>query len=209
MLNDIQNFINIEYIMDTTIKPTPIVNTESSLFSIKDVFIVLLVLLLIFSFLGINLLSVSGEAFEYIKDTFFPMIEKLAAMFGYSTGIMIDKTAETSAEAIKYSADVANGALGSLSDLLIAASKPKLESDEQTALDNTLTLNKPLCSKDPVPDSSVSATQAPIAASKQKWCLVEDSGAQRGCVRVEDADKCMSGQVFPHQEMCLNPNITP
>jgi hypothetical protein len=199
--------------MDTSINPTQIVNTESSLFSIKDIFIVLLVALLIFSFLGVNLLSVSGEAFEYIKDTFFPMVEKLAAMFGYSTGIMIDKGAETSTDAIKYSADIANGALGSLSDLLIAASKPKLESDEQTALDTTLTLNKPLCSgtsaTEPKPDSSVSSTQASISSGKQKWCLVEESGAKRGCVRIEDADKCMSGQVFPHQEMCLNPNISP
>ncbi len=199
--------------MDTSIKPTTIVNTESSLFSGKDFFIVFLVIFLIFSFLGVNLLSVSGEAFEYVKDTFFPMVEKVAAMFGYSAGIMIDKSAETSSEAIKYSADIANGALGSLSDLLIAASKPKLESDEQTALDNTLTLNKPLCSSvsapEPEPDSSVSSTQTAITANKQKWCLVEDSGAQRGCVRIEDADKCMSGQVFPHQEMCLNPNISP
>lgn len=199
--------------MDTTIKPTPIVNTDSGVFSTKDVFIVLLVILLLFSFLGVNLLSVSGNIIEYLKDTLLPIIEKVFAMFGYSTGILIDKTAETSAEAIKYSADVANGALGSLSDLLIAASKPKLESDEQTALDNTLTLNKPLCSSrsasEPKPDSSVSATQTPITTNKQKWCLVEDNGIQRGCVRVEDANKCMSGQVFPQQKMCLNPNITP
>jgi hypothetical protein len=197
--------------MDTTINPTQINTTESSLFSGKDFFIVLLVVLLLFSFLGVNLLSVSGDAFEYVKDTFFPMIEKVAAMFGYSAGILIDKSAETSSEAVKYSADVANGALGSLSDLLIAASKPKLESDEQTALDNTLTLNKPLCSSanQPKPDSSVSPTQTSIASSKQKWCLVEDTGSQRNCVRVQDADKCMSGQVFPHQKMCLNPNLTP
>lgn len=197
--------------MDTAINPTPINTTPSSLFSGKDFFIVLLVLLLVFSFLGVNLLSVSGNAFEYVKDTFFPMIEKVAAMFGYSTGILIDKGAETTTDAVKYSADVANGALGSLSDLLIAASKPKLESDEQTALDNTLTLNKPLCSatNQPQPDSSVSPTQTSIASSKQKWCLVEDTGSQRNCVRVQDADKCMSGQVFPQQQMCLNPNLSP
>ena len=161
--------------------------------------------------LGVNLLSVSGDAFEYIKETFFPMIEKVAAMFGYSAGIMIDKSAETSTDAIKYSADIANGALGSLSDLLIAASKPQLESDEQTALDNTLTLNKPLCSsasaREPKPDSSVSPTQAPIASGKQKWCLVEDTGANRGCVRVEDANKCMSGQVYSRHDICIDPTL--
>jgi len=198
--------------MDTTTNtfktsPTPV--SDESIFSGKNALIFFLVILVLMSFLGVNLLTFSGNVFDEIKTVAFPYIEKVLAMFGYSTGIFLDKAAETSTDAIKFSADIANGAVGSLSDLLITASKPKLQTDEQNALDSTLTLNKPLCKSQPQPDASTSATQAPISSGKQSWCLVEDDGVSRQCLRVSDMDKCMSGQVFPSQKMCLNPNITP
>lgn len=200
--------------MDTntinTLKTAPAaVSNESPLFSGTNVIILVLVILVILSFLGINLLLVSGNVYEEVKKRFFPVIEKVLAMFGYSTGILLDKTAEASADAVKFSADVANGAVGSLSDLLITASKQKLEGGEQSALDNTLTFNKPLWKNAPKPDAAGSATQSQIASGKQKWCLVEETGDERKCLRVSEMGKCMSGQVFPNQKMCLNPNLSP
>lgn len=195
--------------MDNTLKRTPTVvaNESESIFSGKNGIITFLVLLVILSFLGINLLVVSGNIFDQLKDTFLPWVEKLFAMFGYSGAILLDKTADASTDAIKFSADIANGAVGSLSDLMIKASKQKLDGDEQLSLDKTLTFNKPLCSSSPQPDSAVSNTQTPISSGKQQWCLVEENGAQRQCLAIDQMDKCMSGQVFPTQRMCLNPNI--
>jgi len=40
------------------------------------------------------------------------------------------------------------------------------------------------------------------------WCLVGEFNKKRGCVPVADETKCLSGQVFPNQAMCLNPTLT-
>ena len=57
----------------------------------------------------------------------------------------------------------------------------------------------------PVPDASVDPIQKPITAGKVNWCLVGEYQGKRGCIEVDDDSKCMSGQVFPSQNMCLNP----
>jgi hypothetical protein len=57
----------------------------------------------------------------------------------------------------------------------------------------------------PVPDTSVDPIQKPITAGKVSWCLVGEYQGKRGCIDVNDESKCMSGQVFPSQNMCLNP----
>lgn len=193
--------------LNTLNNPTTSVS-DDGIFSGKNVFIVFLVVLLFLSFLGVNILSVSGDLFENSKEIIFPYIDKLFAMFGYSTGIFLNKAAESSTDAIKFSADIANGAVGSLSDLLITASKPKLQSEELDALDSTLTLNKPLCKNNPQPDKATSSTQKQKSGGKKNWCLVEEEDDMRQCVKVSDIDKCMSGQVFPSQKMCLNPNLS-
>jgi hypothetical protein len=195
--------------MDRSNAITPKQVSDEGLFGGKNMIILILIMLLIFSFLGINILIVSGNIYDEVRVTVLPVIEKVLAMFGYSSGILIDKTADTASDAIKFSTDIAHGAVDSIGDLLKVASKSRLEEDTQLALDQTLTFNKPLCKNEPQPESSSSSTQSPISSGKQKWCLVEEIGTQRNCLEIAEMDKCMSGQVFPSQKVCLNPNLTP
>jgi len=58
---------------------------------------------------------------------------------------------------------------------------------------------------DPVPDSGDNAIQKPLSATKTKWCLVGEYANKRGCIDIGESDKCLSGQVFPSEQMCLNP----
>ena len=54
-------------------------------------------------------------------------------------------------------------------------------------------------------------SESPIqngSTMKSSWCLIGEQNGRRGCVEVNDASKCMSGQVFPNAEMCLNPTQT-
>ena len=60
----------------------------------------------------------------------------------------------------------------------------------------------------PMPSASENPIQKPISANKTNWCLIGEYQQKRGCIEIKDHDKCMSGQVFPTQKMCLNPNLT-
>ena len=61
---------------------------------------------------------------------------------------------------------------------------------------------------DPSDDKSETPIQKPITSDKSSWCLIGEYEGKRGCISVKDSSKCMSGQVFPNEKMCLNPTKT-
>jgi len=63
--------------------------------------------------------------------------------------------------------------------------------------------------KDFKPDTDDNTIQRPLTSEKTNWCLVGEYQNKRGCVAVAESDVCLSGQIFPSKEMCLNPTLTP
>jgi hypothetical protein len=58
----------------------------------------------------------------------------------------------------------------------------------------------------PKPDIAGSRVQA-SQATKSGYCYVGEDRGFRSCVRVKSGDKCMSGDIFPTQAVCINPNL--
>ena len=73
-------------------------------------------------------------------------------------------------------------------------------------MDETINTPPPKYMNQVVSDTSVSNIQN--AASKSNWCLIGDYKGRRSCIDIDDADRCLSGQVFPSQQICLNPTIS-
>lgn len=189
--------------MDNAIQPAPITNSSNT-FSDKNSLIMILLLLLIFSFLGINILNISGDFIQRLNIVFAPFVSRILMTFGYTTGTVIDKTADVVTNVSKTGIDIAGGAAHSLGDLFIKASSG-------TPRDFEKTINEPEKKpekEEPHPDTTTNPIQKPISSAKIQWCLVGEYEGRRGCIEVTDQDKCLSGQVFPTQKMCLNPTYT-
>ena len=43
--------------------------------------------------------------------------------------------------------------------------------------------------------------------NKSGWCYIGNYKGYRSCSRVGDADKCMSGDIFPSHDVCVNPSL--
>ena len=63
-------------------------------------------------------------------------------------------------------------------------------------------------------DNKPQSNTAPIAndsyinnSSKTGWCYIGEEGGNRSCIDVGDNDLCMSGNIFPSQEICINPSL--
>jgi hypothetical protein len=192
--------------MDNTFQqaPPPSQNASNT-FSDKNGIIMILILLLIFSFLGINLLNIFGDFIQRLVTVFAPFVSRVLMTFGYTTGTVIDKTADTVADVSKTGIDIAEGAAHSLGDLFIKASK-----GGEPSIDIDKTINQPdkKNESEPTPDATTNPIQKPITSGKSQWCLVGEYEGRRGCIEVSEQDKCLSGQVFPTQKMCLNPTYT-
>ena len=44
---------------------------------------------------------------------------------------------------------------------------------------------------------------------KPGWCFIGEDRGFRTCAQVGINDDCMSGDIFPSQEICINPSLRP
>ena len=167
----------------------------------KNILIGALIFLLVLSFLGINLLSMLGGFYDSIVNTFGPIVYKFLALLGFTTGTVINKSADFVGDAAKLGVDLSEGAAHDVGDLFLNAAKPNAN------LDNVINL-APVTLNTPSPDKSENPIQNPVSSNKTKWCLVGEYQGRRGCIEISEQDKCLSGQVFPEQKMCLNPTLS-
>jgi len=54
-------------------------------------------------------------------------------------------------------------------------------------------------------DDSFSSIQS--GGSKSGWCYIGEDRGFRSCAPVGSADQCISGDIFPSHEICVNPNL--
>jgi len=179
----------------------------SSIFSNKNYIIIFLLILLTLTFLGINILNIFGNLLQTLTNIFGPLITQILSVFGYTAGTIIDKSADIVTNTAKTGIDIAGGTISSIGDILKDASRPNVDEKAKYQLDQSINVSNPP-KKEPTPDSSTNPIQKPISSGKAGWCLVGEYDGRRGCIQVTDSDKCLSGQVFPEQAMCLNPNLS-
>jgi len=186
-------------------------SSESDLFNVnmdsKTVIIMLLIFFIIITFFGISIFSNLGSFIQQIFDVFNPIAIQFLNALGYSAGTALDKVSDVSADIAKGGIDLADGALNNVGGLLKGSG-------------NTISSSPPTPSPpppqipieppaEPTPDSSENVIQKPISSDKWNWCLVGEYQNKRGCIEITESDKCLSGQIFPSQKMCLNPTWTP
>jgi hypothetical protein len=59
----------------------------------------------------------------------------------------------------------------------------------------------------PSADDSYSSIQANKSSSKSGWCFIGEDRGYRSCVEVGENDICMSGDIFPKKDICINPTL--
>ena len=187
------------------------------------IFVLLAFLILIL--IGVNIFDILGNSLTNLSNVLKPFLSNFAKSLGYSTGQVINTSADTVSDVAKTSIDIAEGSIQNIGDLLISASGDKKEEskeepkkepkkEEPKSLEKTIQTPKPNSNSNsipepPKPDNSSNSIQKPITSDKSNWCLIGEYQNKRGCVPVTESDKCLSGQIFPNQAMCLNPTLTP
>jgi hypothetical protein len=58
-----------------------------------------------------------------------------------------------------------------------------------------------------IEDDAASSIQNGGITGKQGWCYVGEDRGFRSCVEVGTSHECMSGNLFPSKDVCVNPNL--
>jgi len=154
---------------------------------------------IVYSFLliFIVLLLVAFFVFNSKLKEFINNVTNYFINLGRSLGQAINLTADELTFFSKNTIDITNGTIHSIGNMLNA--KPNMDpvpSNSSSTIHVT-----------PSSDKATSSIQNPISATKSSWCLVGQDGSNRGCIEVKDNDKCLSGQIFPTQQLCLHPTL--
>jgi hypothetical protein len=170
----------------------------SSVFSVQNTIIFTLCILLLLTFLGINLLDILSNLIKYIANIFNPIVSRFLSMIGYTTGTVLNSSADVVSDTSKLAIDIAEGSIQDIGNLLIKASK---QGGNTSKLNTSLSI--PDVANVPKQDIPENPIQKPISSVKQNWCLVGEFDNQRKCVQINEYNKCMSGKVFDNENSCL------
>ena len=171
-----------------TSPPTMTAAPALGFFDWKTLFIILLLIIVVFSYYGVNLLNILGDAIQNGVSQLSPSFNSFFGLVADSTGSAINNAADITADAAKTGVDIAEGTVQNVGNIIIG--------DEAVG-------HGPRKPYDPQPDTPEDSIQKSLSSSKTKWCLVGEYQNKRGCIDISESDKCLSGQVFPNEEMCL------
>tara|TARA_B100000925_G_scaffold94111_1_gene68444 strand:+ start:48 stop:956 length:909 start_codon:yes stop_codon:yes gene_type:complete len=199
----------------------------------KNVYFKIIMLILILAFLGFNLFKYLADATDSTTDLLGDPIKQIAAIFGYTVGETTKNIVDTSAEGTKLGIDVAAGATEDAIDLGQRALGASSTSTQKSSSENKSTSNSSSTKssntkseKDdldkaindgssnknnnkqsiPEPDDATSKTQS-SKASKSGYCYIGEDRGFRSCIKVNDPNRCMSGEIFPTRDICINPTL--
>ena len=195
----------------------------------KNVYFKIIMLILILAFLGFNLFKYLADATESTTDLLGDPIKQIAAIFGYTVGETTKNIVDTSAEGTKLGIDVAAGATEDAIDLgqrALGASSTSTQKSSSSSKSTSTKSSNTKSEKDdldkaindgssnknnnkqsiPEPDDATSKTQS-SKASKSGYCYIGEDRGFRSCIKVNDPNRCMSGEIFPTRDICINPTL--
>ena len=179
----------------TTDMTTPSVSTGINWSTIIRYFLIFLIL----AFLGFNIFTYLGKSTEYVVNLFKPIF----GLFGYSVAETAKQTIDVTAKGTTDIVNVAAGTASSGINLLENTLAGKMRKEKQA----TMNLLNQAVASGPQPDDAGSKTQSSKTKSKSGYCYIGEDRGFRSCIAVGEGDMCMSGDIFPTMETCINPNL--
>jgi hypothetical protein len=159
------------------------------------------IIILILIFLGFNIFTYLGE----ISESIMKFIRPVLAFFGYglaeTTKQVVNVSATGTKGIVNATAGTVTGGINMLEKGL--SNKKKAGQSDMKALDNSARNRQ----AEPMPDDAGSKTQASKARGKAGYCYIGEDRGFRSCIQVGEADMCMSGDIFPTEDICINPSL--
>ena len=173
-----------------------------------------LIIFLVLSFLGFNIFVYLAKGTQGITNFFAPLIEKIFGTTVSVTGQTVDVAAEGAKAVVGGTASVVNASLSAVQDITPngAPSSLNTQSIQGTIQPPDVTtnnnLNRALNSSQQDQDYQANEASSSVGGSGQSgWCYIGEDRGFRSCSQVGVNDECMSGDIFPSNELCINPNL--
>jgi len=178
-----------------------------------------LIIILILAFLGFNIFVYLAQGTQTVSNIFAPLVQKIFGTTVAVTGESVDVAAEGAKAVVGGTANVVNTGLtgvqnvtpntasSSIKNQPVQNTVPQKNQLENDTLNRALNTSKQSQSQQQNDYEAHDASSSVHTADKPGWCYVGDDRGYRTCAQVGVNDQCMSGDIFPSQELCMNPNL--
>lgn len=190
-----------------------------------------IVIILILALLGINIFAYLARGTEETALLFNQIFGPILKFFGYSLLETSKQIIDTSATGAKSGVDIvsntATNTIDTIQQTAVATSGTSIPQGKMSSSSFPQSLNQNVNvtqnqnlnqerdslsraldnakQQDNVsPDDSRSSIQT---TGKSGWCYIGEEQGTRTCSEIGVNDTCMSGNVFPNQAICMNPNL--
>jgi len=197
-----------------------------------------IIIVLLLALIGINVFVYLAKGTEFATTLFNDIFGPILIFFGYNTLETSKQTIQTSATGTKAGVDLVSnttvGAINAGQQVLSTGPEGQMASssqqgqtlqqgqiqqgqtlqqgqgqssiDEEDSLEKALENASSTVNQGPSPDDSRSVFQS---SGKSGWCFIGQDESVRTCAQIGVNDMCMSGDIFPSQEICMNPSLRP
>ena len=188
--------------------------SQDSLFDkIKNIkWWVWVILFFILAFLGFNIFTYLGKFTDFLIDVWNSFAGWLNARFGTNFSELAKQTINVSATGAKGAVDIVQSSANTGIDVVsnnpdkdMTPVQEKKQPPPQE-IDN-IVQNGGVPTKGEDEIEAAPAYSSVGSVGQAGWCFIGEDQGVRTCSKVGQNDICMSGDVFPTQDVCVNPNL--
>lgn len=167
-----------------------------------------ILIIVLLAFLGFNIFSTLGNATDYSQG----ILSRILSTLGFGVGETVKQTVNVSAKGAKTGINVATGTVDNAVTLLeksVGVKDVKFNRIDKKSFSTEKAIKNAITKKDtnvPEPDDATSSTQK-LQKGKSGYCYIGEDRGFRSCIKIGEGDKCMSGDIFPTNDICINPNL--
>jgi hypothetical protein len=191
-----------------------------------------LIIIFILAFLGFNIFVYLAKGTQDITSFFQPLVNQIFKIIASITGQTVNVSAEGAKTVVSGTANTINTGLSSVQNIAAPNSvtpnstttnstttnsnlkgqpinQKQIDIMQQTSLNRALNASQSQQQQQQQQDYQANEATSSVHGGKSGWCYVGEERGYRTCAQVGVNDTCMSGDIFPSQEICVNPSLRP
>jgi hypothetical protein len=184
-----------------------------------------MIIILILAFLGFNVFAYLAQGTQEAAGIFGPLVAGITNIIRVITGQTLNVSAEGGKAVVNTVANVATTGLNDVQQIgqeilpnqaSTSLTNGQVSTSKQSTTDNNA-LSRAINSAQSRNQNGLNdmdyeadeATSSIQGGGKSGWCYIGEDRGFRSCASVGPNDTCMSGDIFPTHEICINPNLRP
>ena len=177
----------------------------SSMFKFNSItFIVFIILIL--AFLGYNIFNYLGKGTDFLTNILSPITSTIGFLLGETTKTTVSVASDGTKKVVNTTGDVINTTIDGIdtgTDSGISYLQKNLKKKSVVVANNNDELSEKVDNSNDIVDPE------PIHTSNNKngYCYIGKVNNTRYCAKVDESVRCESGDIYPTENKCINPNL--